>query len=146
MNLSQLRAWFALSLVALRHMSAFAAQLAVNLVVAATSTPNQIVGAPQLTFTYSGVGTAMSVFAQIVDNTTGLVLSDTVTPIPVVLDGATRSTSVPLAAIAYTMAAGDSLTVQLVGSATDYANLGIGAVTVSDMSVSLPTVAAPRSL
>jgi ABC-2 type transport system ATP-binding protein len=32
-----------------------------------------VVGAPELTFTYSGIGTSRHVYAQIVDKSTGLV-------------------------------------------------------------------------
>ena len=44
-------------------------------------------GAPELTLTYSGTGSSRHVYAQLVDDTTGLVLGNIVTPIPVTLDG-----------------------------------------------------------
>jgi ABC-2 type transport system ATP-binding protein len=107
----------------------------------------EIVGSPELTFTYSGIGTTRTVYAQIVDNQTGLVLGNIDTPIPVTMDGQSHTVSVALgqlADIAYTAASpGDSLTVQLVGSATQYENLtSYGVLNVSDMNISLPTVAA----
>jgi len=103
------------------------------------------VGAPELTFTYSGLGTSRAVYAQIVDEQTGLVLGNIVTPIPVTLDGQTRTVSVALgqlADIAYTApSGGGTLTLQLVGTATPFENLtSIGAMNVSKMTLSLPTV------
>ena len=59
---------------------------AINLTVP-VPTGTQIVGAPQLTFTYSGLGTGRALYAQIVDDKTGLVLGNLATPIPVTLDG-----------------------------------------------------------
>ena len=50
-----------------------------------------VVGAPTLTFNYSGIGTSRSVYAQIVDTNTGLVVGNIVTPIPVTLDGRPQS-------------------------------------------------------
>ncbi|HEY7051227.1 MAG TPA: CocE/NonD family hydrolase [Mycobacterium sp.] len=106
----------------------------------------QVVGAPQLTFTYSGRGTSRAVYAQIVDKATGRVLGNIVTPIPVTLDGQTRTVSVALgqlADIAYTApTGGGTLMLQLVGSATAFANVtALGFIHVSDLTVSLPTVA-----
>ena len=105
----------------------------------------QVVGAPELTFTYSGLGTSRAVYAQIVDEQTGLVLGNIVTPIPVTLDGQTRTVSVALgqlADIAYTApSGGGTLTLQLVGTATPFENLtSFGAINVSNMTLSLPTV------
>ncbi len=65
-----------------------------------------VIGAPRLSLTYrgtTGTGTGlMRVFAQLVDTTTGLVLGNQITPVPVDLDGSTHSTSVPLEIVAYT--------------------------------------------
>ncbi len=103
----------------------------------------QIVGAPELTFTYSGLGTATHIYAQLIDDNTHLVIGNLVTPVSVRLDGTRQTAQVSLEAIAQTMSATDSLTLQLVGSATAYENLtAFGVITISDVSVSLPTVAA----
>ena len=103
----------------------------------------QIVGSPTLTFSYSGLGTATHIYAQLIDNNTGLVVGNLVTPVPVTLDGKQNRATVSLEAIAQTMSATDSLTLQLVGSATAYANLtSFGVITISDVELSLPTVAA----
>src|SRR5207249_2508406 len=71
-----------------------------------------------LRLTYSGVGTSRHVYAQLVDDKTGLVVGDIVTPVPVTLDGQIHTVTVPLEEVAYTMSPGDTLTLQLVGSAT----------------------------
>jgi ABC-2 type transport system ATP-binding protein len=117
---------------------------AINLTVP-VPTGTQIVGAPQLSFTYSGVGTSRAVYAQIVDNQTGLVIGNIDTPIPVTLDGQTHTVSIALGTlqdIAYTAASpGSTLTLQLVGSATQFENVtAFGVINVSNMTLSLPTV------
>ena len=102
----------------------------------------QIVGAPTVTFTYSGLGNGRDIYAQIVDDQTGLVLGNLVTPVPVILNGQTHTVTVSLNDIAYTAAVtGGLLTLQLVGSATQYQNFNsVGAINVSNVSISLPTV------
>ena len=71
----------------------FKAINAVNLTVPAAATTTYIVGAPELTLTYSGTGSSRHVYAQLVDDTTGLVLGNIVTPIPVTLDGHAHTVS-----------------------------------------------------
>jgi ABC-2 type transport system ATP-binding protein len=117
---------------------------AINLTVP-VPTGTQIVGAPALTFTYSGLGTGRALYAQIVDDKTGLVLGNLATPIPVTLDGRSHTVTTELGtlnSIAYTAVSPDStLTVQLVSTATQYENLtSYGAISVSDTRLSLPTV------
>ena len=70
------------------------------------------------------------VYAQIVDDESGLVVGNTVT--------------VPLENIAYTVIEpGDTLTLQVVGSATPYENFtSVGVINVSSMELALPTVGA----
>ena len=63
---------------------------AVNLQVPDATETTHIVGAPELTLTYSGTGNATHVYAQIVDDKTHLVLGNLATSIPVVLDGETH--------------------------------------------------------
>ena len=60
----------------------FKAINAVNLTVPAAATTTYIVGAPELTLTYSGTGSSRHVYAQLVDDTTGLVLGNAVDPGP----------------------------------------------------------------
>jgi ABC-2 type transport system ATP-binding protein len=102
-----------------------------------------VVGAPQLTFTYSGIGTSRSVYAQIVDTNTGLVVGNIVTPIPVTLDGRTHTADINMEDIVYTyddIPDDADLELQIVGSATPYLNLTqFGFINISDVAVSLPT-------
>jgi ABC-2 type transport system ATP-binding protein len=102
-----------------------------------------VVGAPDLTFTYSGIGTSRSVYAQIVDTNTGLVVGNIVTPIPVTLDGRTHTADINMADIVYTyddVPNDADLRLQIVGSATQFLNLTqFGFINVSNVAVSLPT-------
>jgi ABC-2 type transport system ATP-binding protein len=118
------------------------APIAINTTVS-SGVATQIVGSPEVTITYSGLGTSSHIYAQLIDNNTGLVVGNLVTPVSVRLDGQVHTVTVQLEAIAQTMAAGDSLTLQLVGSATAYENLtSFGFINVTSVGLSLPTVAA----
>ncbi|MGB2920625.1 MAG: CocE/NonD family hydrolase, partial [Mycobacterium sp.] len=120
---------------------------AVNLQVPDATETTHIVGAPELTLTYSGNGNAEHVYAQIVDDRTGLVLGNHITPIPVELDGQTRTVTIPMEQIAHTLAPGQSVTVQVVTSAFNFLNFySFGAITVEGMSVRLPTLAAAQAV
>jgi ABC-2 type transport system ATP-binding protein len=124
----------------LGFLSGARAANALNLTVPAAATTTYIVGAPQLTFTYSGTGVARHVYAQLVDDTTGLVLGNLVTPVPVTLDGQTRTVTVPLEMVAHTLRPGETVTLQLVASAVPYQTIwSLGSLNVSSMQISLPT-------
>jgi ABC-2 type transport system ATP-binding protein len=113
---------------------------AVELTSAAQTTTSYIVGAPQLEFTYSGTGTSKHVYAQLVDDTTGLVLGNQVTPIPVTLDGETHTANIPLEMVAHTLAPGETVTLQIVASAVEYQALSSsGELNVSSIKLTLPT-------
>ncbi|MDP9168314.1 MAG: prolyl oligopeptidase family serine peptidase, partial [Actinomycetota bacterium] len=115
---------------------------ALNLTVAAATATTYVVGAPRLSLTYSGTGTSTHVFAQLVDDSTGAVLGNQATPIPVVLDGQTHTiTDFSLEQVVATLSPGQTVTLQLVASTANYENLGaFGVLTVSNMQVSLPTI------
>ncbi len=104
--------------------SAAPALNAVNLQVPPDATETtHIVGAPELTLTYSGTGTAKHVYAQIVDDETHLVLGNLATPIPVELDGGdTHTVTVSLEQVAHTLQPGQSVTVQIVTSTFNFLN------------------------
>ena len=126
--------------------SAAGAINAVSLRVPDVTELTHIVGAPEITLTYSGDGNAEHVYAQIVDDRTGLVLGNHATPIPVVLDGETRTVTFSMEQVAHTLAPGQSVTVQIVTSSAKFLNFySWGAITVEGMSVSLPTRAAEES-
>ncbi len=119
------------------------AWLALDVEIPGPETTTEIVGAPVLTFSYSGLGTSRHIYAQLVNEATGLVLGNLVTPVPVTLDGRTHTVTVDLEQITYTMSPGDTLTLQVVGSATPYENfLQWGFINVGDIEIALPTVAA----
>ena len=94
------------------------------------SKPVVVVGAPSLQLTYSGTtpagGVPTRIFAQIVDDTSGLVLGNQVTPIAVTLDGAQHTATVPLEIVAYAGKPGDRLTLQLVATTVAYATPRLG--------------------
>jgi len=108
--------------------------------------PGVIVGAPRLSFGYSGTVPAHDrptrVFAQLVDTTTGLVLGNQVTPIAVTLDGHAHVATVPLEIVAYTATPSSHLELQLVATTVAYAapQLG-GSVTFSAIHLALPVAA-----
>jgi ABC-2 type transport system ATP-binding protein len=80
------------------------------------------------------------VFAQLVDDATGVVLGNQVTPIAVTLDGTSHQLSVPLEAVVYAAAAGSHLTLQLVATTVAYAQPRLGGtITFDAIDVSLPT-------
>lgn len=114
---------------------------AINVAVAVQE-GTQVVGAPHLSFTYRGLGTSSAVFAQVVDESTGRVLGNMVTPVPVTLDGRLRTASIDLADIAYTYGGQSKpgqLTVQITSSATAFTDpLRFGAIDISDVTVTLP--------
>ena len=122
--------------------SAAPALNAVNLPVPPVTETTYIVGAPELTLTYSGKGNATHVYAQIVDDKTHLVLGNQATPIPVVLDGNTHTVTYSLEQVAQTLQPGQSVHVQLVTSTIDFLNFySWGRIDVQGMSIKLPTLA-----
>jgi ABC-2 type transport system ATP-binding protein len=114
---------------------------ALNVTTPAVTTTTYVVGAPQLSFTYSGTGSGNHLYAQLVDNSTGQVLGNQVTPILVTLDGTERTVNVPLEMVAQTLKPGQKVTLQLFSSSASYRAVGaVGEVTVSNIELSLPTV------
>ncbi len=102
---------------------------------------SQVVGAPTVSFTYQGIGTSRAVFAQVIDNSTGRVLGNLVTPVPVTLDGRERQVSIDLNDIVYTNGGvtPGSLTLQITSSATAYENfISLGLVNITDIAVTVP--------
>jgi ABC-2 type transport system ATP-binding protein len=107
--------------------------------------PNSIVGAPHLDLTYRGTSPPgerpTRVFAQLVDDETGLVIGNQITPIEVTLDGQEHDASVPLEMIAFTARRGSRLTLQLVATTTAYAEPRLGGtVDFASVRVELPTI------
>ena len=104
-----------------------------------------VVGAPELTLTYSGTvpdgERPTRVFAQLVDDTTGVVLGNQITPVPLTLDGGTHEVTVPLEVVAHAVTAGSSLTLQIVATTTAYGEPRLGgSVELTEIAISLPVV------
>jgi ABC-2 type transport system ATP-binding protein len=104
-----------------------------------------VVGAPEMSLTYSGTmasGTAPSrVFAQLVDPSTGIVLNNQITPVPVTLDGRSHTATIPLESVSYTAHAGTSLELQLVATTVAYVTPRLGGtIGLSRVKLVLPTV------
>lgn len=115
---------------------------ALNVNLPAATQTTYVVGAPTLTMTYSGTGTSRHVYAQLVDDATGAVLGNQVTPIPVTLDGQSHTVTIDLEQVAHTLNPGQALTLQLVASTVNYENFGaFGFLDVSSVGVSVPTIA-----
>jgi ABC-2 type transport system ATP-binding protein len=122
----------------LDHQPAGKARNALNVTVTPPA-GKQVVGSPKISFSYAGVGTSDTVYAHLVDNSSGLVLSNIVTPIPVTLDGRTRTVSMSMEDIAYSVDAGDSLTLQITGSALNYFDAwSYGGINISDITLDMP--------
>jgi ABC-2 type transport system ATP-binding protein len=107
------------------------------------SSPAVVVGAPQLTFSYHGTTPAgikpTRVFAQLVDDATGIVLGNQITPIEVTLDGKVHQAAVPLEVVAFTAHTGAHVTLQIVATTVAYAQPRLGGtIQFSDISLSLP--------
>lgn len=118
------------------------ARNALNLTVAPPQ-GTQIAGSPTLSFTYNGIGPSRAVYAQLVDNATGQVVGNIVTPVPVTLDGKQHTLEIPMANIAYTVSnPGDTMTLQITSSAIAYAHINDwGFINISDVNLDVPTVA-----
>ena len=104
-----------------------------------------VIGAPELELTYSGAtpdgDRPTRVFAQLVDDTTGLVLDNQVTPIAVELDGAEHTITVPMEVVSFAATSGASVTLQLVATTVAYAQPRLGgSLDVTSLTVRLPVV------
>ena len=120
---------------------------AVEVVVPAPEAEAFVVGAPMLSLTYSGTVPAddrpTAVFAQLVDDSTGSVVGNQITPVPLVLDGTEHTLELPLETVAHLLRPGSSLTLQLVATTVAYAQPQLGgSVAFSDISITLPVTTA----
>jgi len=110
--------------------------------VAVPTTPGtKYLGAPTISFDYQGLGTSRFVYAQLVDNQTGLVVGNLVTPVPVTLDGRSHTVTFNMENIVYNVAnPGDDLTLQITSSATAYERFNaFGVINISNIGLTLPT-------
>jgi ABC-2 type transport system ATP-binding protein len=120
---------------------------AVNVTIDPGSVNALALGAPKLEITYSGTADPgprpTRVFAQLVDDTTGVVVGDQITPVDVTLDGKKHSTSTDLEVIAQHLTPGHTVTLQLVATTVAYAVPRLdGRINFGSVSISLPTAKA----
>jgi ABC-2 type transport system ATP-binding protein len=118
---------------------------AVDVEVDGGAKTRQLVGAPTLALSYSGTATSSDarVYAQLVDDETGLVLGNQVTPIPLTLDGQEHQLTRPLEAVAHTLRPGSTVTLQLTASASNYGlQRAVGTVDFDSIDLTIPAVRA----
>ena len=80
-------------------------------------------------------------YAQLVDETSGLVLGNIVTPVPVTLDGREHTVSIDLNDIVYAVTDPDTdnLTLQITSSATNFENFtSFGVINIGDIRLDVP--------
>jgi ABC-2 type transport system ATP-binding protein len=118
---------------------------AVNVAVPAPSAAVQAVGEPVLSLTYTATGAAPEgyAFAQIVDETRGVVVGNQVRPIPLSLDGEQHTIERPLEGIAASLTPQSKLTLQITGGSQVYGPARTAAdVQIAKARLSIPTVGA----
>ncbi len=114
---------------------------------ASPAVESDIVGEPALTLTYRGFAlpSATFVYAQVVDVAAGRVVNNQVTPIPVLLDGATRTVTRKLEVIALRGRPTSDLRLQIVTGTPVYGpQRSAGTVALTAVSSSLPIVDATQ--
>lgn len=103
-----------------------------------------VLGAPRVTLTYRGTTPdgpePTRAFAQIVDDESGHVLGNQITPVPITLDGDEHTAQVDLEVVAHHVVEGARVTLQLVATTPAYATPRLGGkLTVTDVALELPT-------
>lgn len=119
------------------------ARNAVNIPVRSTR-PAMIVGPPRIQLAYRGTvapGTRQTrIFAQLIDTTSGHVVGNQITPIPVTLDGRPHVTETELETVSQSIAPDAPLTLQLVATTPAYVTPRLnGSVRFERIKVTLPT-------
>jgi ABC-2 type transport system ATP-binding protein len=115
--------------------------LGIHIPLGSPAAGKQIVGAPRLTISYSGLGTSSSapVYAQIVDKQRNIVVGNEVTPVRLVLDGLPRTATFTLEAIAESVESGSSYELQIVPATSVYAPQRVGGlIDMTRIELSLP--------
>jgi len=121
---------------------------AINVPIGAPSVAAQVLGEPKLTLAYSGTAAPSShtiFYAQLVNLSTGVVLGNQVTPVPVALDGQPHVLTLPLEGIAVSASPQSRYELQLTPSSNVYSRQqAAGVITASKIRVELP-VADPNA-
>jgi ABC-2 type transport system ATP-binding protein len=114
---------------------------ALNIPVSAPSSSVETLADPELTLTYSGLATKADtpIFAQLVDNSTGDVLDNQATSIPLALNGTSHTVTLPLNLVAWNLTPSSKITLQLT-DASDlfFAQQAVGLVSLQ-AKLTLPT-------
>lgn len=121
-------------------VAASPAPVAVSAPIATPAEPVDVLGAPRLELTYSGLANPGQtfVYAQIVDSSRNIVVNNQATPIPVTLDGQEHSLSLPLETIA-SRTTGAGYELQIAPGTTVYdVQRSNGFIDVSNAHVELP--------
>ena len=117
--------------------------IASNAVTIALQNPleeTNVVGAPRVVIEYNGLGTSRHIYAQVVDKSTGLVVGNIVSPVPVTLNGRDQTATIDLSDIAYTVGPDSELELQIFTTATPFFNITqFGYINVQSVEVTLPT-------
>ncbi|MFC0040081.1 alpha/beta hydrolase family protein [Actinomadura rayongensis] len=124
------------------QIAAAPASHALDIPIPAPRAPGQALGVPHLTFTYKGnaFNDRTALYAQIVDQKTGVVVGNQATPLPVTLDGEKRTLTRDLEAVSWTVAPGSRLVLQITdGTALFTGQKAAGAVDVTGASLTVPT-------
>ena len=123
-----------------------AGSVATNAVTIPLANPTgdaNVVGAPHVVINYSGLGSSRHIYAQVVDKSTGLVVGNIVSPVPVTLNGRDQVAEIDLEDIAYTMTPDSELELQIFTTATPFLNFTqFGFVHIDSVEVTLPTTSA----
>jgi ABC-2 type transport system ATP-binding protein len=121
---------------------------AVNVPIPAPARRTDVVGEPALELRYSGtsVQPGAYVFAQILDQTRGVVLGNQATPIPLALDGQPHPISRTLEGVAASASSGSKYVLQITGGTTMYGPVRTaGTVGLLAITLTLPAAAAGSS-
>lgn len=103
---------------------------------------SKVAGAPVVSFDYTGRGTAKAVLVRLVNVATGAMVGSITTPVPVTLDGARHSVSVPLADIVYSVTSvkEGNLALQILSWVKPFSKHWSGKVALSNVTVDVPLV------
>lgn len=115
---------------------------AVNVGIPAPAAAADVVGEPALTLSYTGTGSAPDahVFAQILDERSGRVLGNQVTPVALTLDGQRHTVTRRLEGVAGALGPSSRLTLQLTGGTSVYGTIHrAGDVNLHSAKLELPT-------
>ncbi|MBW8486501.1 alpha/beta hydrolase family protein [Actinomadura parmotrematis] len=116
---------------------------AIEIPVKAPATAGMAAGVPHLKITYKGsaLNDRTAVYAQLVDKATGVVLGNQATPLPVVLDGRTRTVERDIEAVSWKTGPSSRLVLQIIPSTGLFTGQkAIGWVDVARASLSVPRV------